>query len=1403
MDGKKVYQIQINGITESVNAVEALNKQLDALDARIKTLQSKSVNVGTGGGTKSSSNASSLSEEAKLEKQITQIDEKRKAYSKEIYQNYLAAQDVLKETVNDQKQIAAQERLQAKTYGNTMAGLKQELADIKTVMQTTDLGDNKFQEMTKRAGELTNKLKELEQSYGVFGRNVGNYSSAFDGMQKLTITVGGVAREFNSAREASKTLKNELIGLEAAGSGNTEVAKELRSEYYKLTSAMDDAMKSSKAMDNAMDVMESFTAMASVGQGLKGFFGFDESEIQRSIQKLVSLQNVLQGIEKLKKQMETGEGFGNIFGEGSKAVDSFVSKLTGANVGINGLTMGSRAATVAVRTLSTALKGIGIGLIIGAITIAVDAIEKLVRSLDTTKTREEALEREVKSLNRQYELRKDLLAGSFMSGAINTEEFLKEQYKLENEYIEKQINLLQQRADILNEKSWWQSTKEFFTSGEAGTGFTGNKFNGKATVSSWNQIGSFSYDVSSIEEAEEAWKKLNKAVDEGKDYFSKYENSLSDWFDSLFTTVEETKDAMKGMGNIVLSNTIGEFEELNQKFKEGEISAEDFAKELKVLTDRMNSSEVLNSVIANLDEYIPDDAVREKVQNILTYIGRLNDEFNAVSESQIHHWNQVRIDAMAEGSAKIAAQMAEDERHEIAQYGHTQEQITLIQKKYQRKRLDETKKHNKKVSSEAKKNAKEQLEAEKDLANLRIANMKEGLNKVLKQLEEERKQKLAKVEADGRLIGERQAEINKLYDKKIIDAKREWTEKVEQAYKNMWDNIYAYSLESMQKIAENISKSLDIQRSDLEFGRNTKGAPYRMSPENSSYGIQGTNQLSKGTQIELQLQEQNNKKLRDTYNERLELIEEYWKARIDFETSAANNNYIAQIALENESYQAELRNAAKHAEDLHKELEKNLREGIITREQYDEIEERNISEHATRVEALEHEHKNKLKELEIEKVNALQNINAEYYRNRLQELRDFQTAIANLEAKQPVYDKYGWGIINLSETNKNNENLLESYRKLANEIVTLKRKLQDQLDKNEISFDDFQQANRELDAFADNVGQKMDEVKYKLSIGAQIGEIIQSINGYVQQGLQAIQTIMNAFEDYQDYQFEKEQDTLDKENEMLEKALDKQQEIVEQHKNAIDDIESELATARGDRRQHLIDQLNAEIAAERAAQKEKQKIEKQQKAAEKKQEELDKKRKEAEYKRNLLSIIVSTAMATANGLATQPFWPVGVAMGALATTLGMVQYALAAKSKPYAHGGQLDGGVAQGPRHSQGGIKVLGGRAEIEGGEFITNRKSTASNIDLLEYINSKKTRVDLSDLLEFYNGNTIKKTIRSVRTRFEDGGYVPTLPNELDIKDQLQNIVVNQDNRPVVVSVVDINNKQEDVRRVQTLAGL
>ena len=261
---------------------------------------------------------------------------------------------------------------------------------------------------------------------------------------------------------------------------------------------------------------------------------------------------------------------------------------------------------------------------------------------------------------------------------------------------------------------------------------------------------------------------------------------------------------------------------------------------------------------------------------------------------------------------------------------------------------------------------------------------------------------------------------------------------------------------------------------------------------------------------------------------------------------------------------------------------------------------------------------------------------------------------------------------------------------------------------------------------------------------------------------------------------------------------------MEQHKSAIDSIEDELANSRGSRRQHLIDQLNAEMAAERAAAKQKQKIEKEQEKAQKRQDALDLKRKKAQYKRDLTQAIVNGAMAVT--YAAINAWPIpAVPMMALAAATTAAQIAIMSANKPYAKGGQLEGGVAQGKRHRDGGIPVLGGRASIEGGEFITNRVTTQKNVEVLDFINSKHKKLTLDDFVDFYGGSKVRNNIISSTPKrvFEDGGVIPTLRNDYGIDDRLLTAIEYYNNRPVVVSVVDINKKQADVRRVQTLAGL
>ena len=45
MANEKVYSIKINGITQSIDAVEALKKQLDALDAKLIELENRKIDI--------------------------------------------------------------------------------------------------------------------------------------------------------------------------------------------------------------------------------------------------------------------------------------------------------------------------------------------------------------------------------------------------------------------------------------------------------------------------------------------------------------------------------------------------------------------------------------------------------------------------------------------------------------------------------------------------------------------------------------------------------------------------------------------------------------------------------------------------------------------------------------------------------------------------------------------------------------------------------------------------------------------------------------------------------------------------------------------------------------------------------------------------------------------------------------------------------------------------------------------------------------------------------------------------------------------------------------------------------------------------------------------------------------
>lgn len=1418
MENKKIYTIQINGIKESIDAVDALNKQLNALESRIKALESANVKVASTP-TAGASSTSNLSQDVALQKELnslknegTRLDAKIEAAQTEIYKRVQATKDIYKETINDQKQLAANERLAANAYSNTMMGMKQKLADLKTMINTTDLGDSdKLKQMTKEANELTNKLKEMEEAYGQFGRNVGNYKSAADGFNRIKVAVGDTVREYDNYRQAAKVLKEERFQLANSVGQEAQAYKDVDIALKRLESDYQDLNKSSKIMDTLLDTMHSFAGLASIGQGLSTLFGIDDADFQNSMQKIVALSLVLQGIEAVMQDIQKQEGFiakgfGKIVDVSNKlqekfenigySLGSFAANLRESDVeqyfvAVEGevdefgeqLYMLADNAPKRLKNMEKAFKAVGVAakwtarVIMSAFTFGLLLVlpeilsffGKVKEGLNSTKVAAEHAAEQMNTLNQQLQARRDILSSSYLKGAINEEEYLANVYKEQSDALVKQIDLLKKRAEemAMEEDSWFSPTKH-------NTEFSSQSLTEPVTVEYGKMFGTdFSYTVKNVQELEKAWKECNQAVEEGKDYFSKWGKGLLDWASSLWVTVNDTKEVMRGLGNIKLSDFVADFQRVNAEFADTK-NAEKYAKELQRLKKEMNGNEILTSVIANLDKYIPDDGVREAVQSIINEITKLDNAFNMTSPEQIHYWNQVRIEGMKEGWKKTKAQIDENERWEIQQYGKTQEQISMIQQKYAQQRASAREKVNKDAASKNKEWQQKARAAEDEYQRLTIALMKDGLEKQIKQLDEEKRQKLRKINDNGVRVKELSELTEQEYEKRLVEIKQAWAKKTEQVYIDMWTKIYQINHNAQQTDFENQLRDLETNYKQLQ----EKASEIITEVSDSTITKDDKRYLSTISE-DFKLRLANRKKY---YEDAQKLSIDNLTKQRDIEESAAI-----------ESMNDELRNLRSRYLIEDEELKNHLKNGEITQEKYNEATVRLGKERVNNEAAIEEKYYSESKARLQKYKEDVKKVNAKYMEDELGEYERHLNDLSELDSSTPVI---GWtSFINYEGTKKRNNDLVKNYKDTFDKIQTYIKNLEAR--KKEFDPIDFDRLMTNAKDAQKSIIQIIKNIEENTKIAGQ--ELAQQIVSFIDQSMQQINSIIGSLSEITSNRYEAQISEQEKYIEEYEKLLDKQAEITRDHADKVNDIEDELKNARGDRRQQLIDNLNAEMAAQRASLAQQKKIEKEEEKAKEKKKKLEHDQAVAKKKMDLAQAYINAAMAVS--MAAVNHWPVpAIPMMALAAAAGAAQIAAVQSQNIPSYG---DGGVIQGKSHAQGGIKVLGGRAEVEGGEFITNKVTTSKNVELLDFINSKKKRVNIDDMIEFYGNGTVRKNIQTVRTKFENGGQIPTLRSDISFDDRLLSAFEDYSNRPSIVSVVDILDRSQAVKNVQVIAGL
>lgn len=1619
-NGVKTYEIRINGLDRAQSQVDALVRSLESLESRLNALSASSGRTSSRG---SGSSSKQLSKEEANLRSIQKTQEQIAAAREDSYSTLIKERDALKEVREEQEAQLAAQRLSSDEYGNTMRGLRRQLSDIKKVMASTDLGSSQFQDLIRQADQVNTKLSELEQQYGQFGRNVGNYKSAVEDFQQVEVVVGGVTRTFSNARQASRQLTNELRSMAAQGLRDTRQYKELERAVRQFNASLEDVNSTSQRIDDLTDAVTSFTAIGSIGEGISAIFGFDDTQIQQSIQRLLAFQNILQGIEQLRMQMQRGEFFGNFFNgimewagktydrlrgvkeelqdirteatkptqvqttsttttttkgrtattqssvveelriaqqsanqmgetiaaatanmsdlaeqtdnvqtamdrvnnttsnavantaamsevtkklnevlddeykklgenlaawemaqknaetavktlqsetqkmygeleakypqfdesgvqefsgqmmtyqEAIDAVDKRYNELA-ANVekanqrftearqaveatagGIEALEKRSKTATTWVGRLSAGIQALGIsmkavfqGLILGAIITAImaliDGIVKLVQwTAELAKgdadlvDKNKLVEQSLSSMNDEIERSNDLLAADYISGRISLEEYYARSIQNTTKALREYIAAVREAGEDDLEKNF--------------RGLSGAEgLAGQNIASTWD----FEIYVDDLDELTNKWKEYTEAVKEGEDYFSHRSNGIADWFRSLIYTVDDTKDEITNFGQVALGEFMNRYEHAMDTLA---TDTEAGRKEISALIELMNSNELVKSVLANPEMYIKSEEVVKRVKTMMEWIERFNGMVGSGQRTaeEIERSERLRIEAMEDGFAQRQALRDLEQRKELSQTRLTEEDRRNIIKKYDNERIEDLKTTNEKLQSEARSHSDAMNRINDSIQSMRIELMRDDFQRQLAELRLEWDQRLREAKASEAKQREQIELINQVYNRREIAMMSEHYRELQRMREQAEKSRRAVQQETMDRYFETTQTNADLSLSSTRFD-----TPMQPMDPSLSAMVQSRQEFYDRM---LSAQEEYGRKT-------LEMQKEQYSSELEQQKLAEDQRYEEAVgryqgtpieqslgaynqAMDNESIPAGTSAEAyfsaydKALKEWLISLEQGLQEGKISVERYNEIVanenaqayldgRQSFTEYMSALQAEKQTHDNAMlsmeRSYEASVSAAVNSFLTTMEQNTAQSMQrtaqDISTALGQI--RQSITGATVTGaleFVNIPATEDNLNRLKESVRQAMTEIDTLMSQASTAFANREIDFSQYEQITKDLTAVKDSATQTLTEIEDEAKRKRQ--ELLQQLGQLANVAAQAMLTVMQQYGQYQDQEYQSRIDALGEYLEELQEKYDEQAQITQNAANEVNSIESELENARGSRRQHLIDQLNAEIEKQRQSAAQEREIQKEQEKVQKQQEKLEEERRKAQKRRDIAQATVSTSLAVLNALSTRPWW-VGLAQAAIAAAMGAAQVAIISKTK-YARGGLL-----QGPSHTQGGIPVGNTGIEVEGNEYVVNKKTAMTNLPLMEYVNGIRRRITLEDLVSFYASDKPYKGIRKqMYGKYAEGGEIPSL-RPLEWTRSFESALESYENRPVVVSVVDIMNKSEGVRKVQTLAGL
>ena len=441
--------------------------------------------------------------------------------------------------------------------------------------------------------------------------------------------------------------------------------------------------------------------------------------------------------------------------------------------------------------------------------------------------------------------------------------------------------------------------------------------------------------------------------------------------------------------------------------------------------------------------------------------------------------------------------------------------------------------------------------------------------------------------------------------------------------------------------------------------------------------------------------------------------------------------------------------------------------------------------------------------------------------------------VKNIDVSPVVKDNiWGklFGVIDEEETLKKYERIKKMYTRTYNELQSIIEKEQQKWDEYLVQIETLY--GKDSKQYKKAIQQKMDALEALRKKALQVAKVANipvsldgdlnqdnqpdspsggtdGAKGKIQRGLgqfnkfmskvndTLLAPMMDTFSMFMDFAIEETAQKLEEVQEMHDKALDKVNESADKIKELNDSLKDSSNTNIEATKQQLADEQL--LYAQRLA--EERKLADEEKALKNQQAQQEANARKMELRYQMVMAVANTAQGASKALA-QWGWPLGGIFAGVIAALGAVQVAMIAKQigaiKPIKY---AEGGIISGKPHSQGGIKAMNGSVELEGNEYVINKKSTAKYIDVLDRINKNDPSV------RYLQGGSTREFADTTIRKFADGGLIPNferIDSDLRTNNETNRILSSIDNIDFspVVAVKDVWRVEDRLVRVQGLAG-